>query len=92
MEIRETSEMNLTEYIGRESIHLIAGCSKNVVVDGKIFLHNVRAIHFANGDGYHVEFVCYDETMNPQRLYVYNVSSIMVDSVYGEKLLFNGKT
>ena len=88
MEIRETSGMNLTEFIGRESIHLTAGCSNNVLVDNKVFLHNVRSIHFANGDGYHVEFVCYDETMKTQELYIYNVSSIVVDCVYGEQLLF----
>ena len=88
MEIRESSGMNLSEYSGPESIHLTAGCCNNVVVDGKVFLHNVRSIHFANGDGHHVEFVCYDETMNVQELYVYNVSSIMVESVYGEQKLF----
>ena len=88
MEIKESAGMNLTEFIGHESIHLTAGCSNNVVVDGKVFLHNVRSIHFANGDGYHVEFVCYDETMNVQELYVYNVSSILVESVYGEQKLF----
>ena len=88
MEIKECSGMNLTEFIGPESIHLTAGCCNNVVVDGKVFLHNVRSIHFANGDGCHVEFVCYDETMNLQELYIYNVSSIMVESVYGEQQLF----
>lgn len=88
MEIKEKSNMNLTEYIGSESIHLIAGCYNNVIVDGKVFLHNVRSIHFANGDGYHVEFVCYDKTMNTQELYIYNVSSIVVESVYGEQQLF----
>ncbi|MBQ6099391.1 MAG: hypothetical protein IJL02_05955 [Methanobrevibacter sp.] len=80
--------MDLTQFIGPESIHLIAGCSNNVIVDGKVFLHNVRSIHFANGDGYHVEFVCYDETMDAQELYIYNVSSIVVESVYGEQMLF----
>lgn len=88
MEIKETTNMDLSEFIGPESIHLTAGRSNNVIVDGKVFLHNVRSIHFANGDGYHVEFVCYDETMNTHELYVYNVSSIIVESVYGDQMLF----
>ncbi|WP_405304328.1 hypothetical protein [Methanobrevibacter sp.] len=79
--------MNLSEFIGPESIHLTSGCSNNIIVDNKVFLHNVRSIHFANGDGYHVEFVCSDGEMDAQRLCVYNVSSIMVESVYGPALV-----
>lgn len=86
MEIKETTSMDLTKFIGSESIHLTAGCYNNVIVDNKVFLHNVRSIHFANGDGYHVEFVCYDETMNIQELYIYGVSSIVVESVYGDQI------
>ena len=86
MEIKETSHMDLTEFIGQESIHLTAGCYNNVLVDNKVFLHNVRSIHFANGDGYHVEFVCCDESMNVHELYIYEVSSIVVESVYGEQI------
>lgn len=86
MEIKETSSMDLTKFIGSESIHLTAGYYNNVIVDNKVFLHNVRSIHFANGDGYHVEFVCYDETMNIQELYIYGVSSIVVESVYGDQI------
>ena len=86
MEIKETPKMNLSEFIGPESIHLTAGRCNNVIVDNKVFLHNVRSIHFANGDGYHVEFVCCDETMKTQEVYIYNVSSIIVESVYGEEL------
>ena len=87
MEIKETSNMVLDEFIGRD-IRLMAGRSNSIVVDAKVFIHNVRSIFFANGDASHVEFVCYDETMNTSELYVYNVSSIVVESVYGEQLLF----
>ena len=86
MEIKETPKMNLSEFIGSESIHLTAGRYNNVLVDNKVFLHNVRSIHFANGDGYHVEFVCCDETMITHEVYIYNVSSIIVESVYGEEI------
>lgn len=86
MEIKETPKMNLSEFIGPEIIHLTAGRFNNVIVDNKVFLHNVRSIHFANGDGYRVEFVCCDETMRTQEVYIYNVSSIIVESVYGEEL------
>lgn len=89
MEIRETSNMDLSEYIGPESIHLTAGRSNNVIVDNKVFLHNVRSIHFANGDGYHVEFVCCGEGMETQEVYVYDVSSIFVESVYGERQMLS---
>ena len=85
--IKETSGMDLTEYIG-QSIYLRSGRSNNVIIDDKMFIHDVRALHFCNGDGSHCEVICYDKTRNRHSLYVYNVSSIVVESVYWTQHLF----
>lgn len=85
--LKETTGMDLSEYIG-ESIYLITGRSNNVIIDGKIFLHDVRAMHFVNGDGSHCEVIMYNDGKHnyphdKQTAYIYNVSEIVVEMVYG---------
>ena len=84
--LKETSGMDLTPYIG-ESIYLRTGRYNNVIVDDKIFLHDVRAIHFIDGDGSHAEFVCYGKEKVRNDLYIYNVEKIIVESVYWSKII-----
>lgn len=85
--LKETTGMDLSEFIG-QSIYLRTGRSNNVIIDGKIFLHDVRAIHFCNGDGSHCEVIMYCDGENSypqdkQTAYIYNVSEIIVEMVYG---------
>lgn len=84
--IIEKAGMDLSEYIG-QSIYLRAGRYNNVIVDDKIFLHDVRAIHFIDGDGSHAEFVCYGKERVRNDMYIYNVKKIIVDNVYWSKVL-----
>ena len=63
-----------------------------VIIDNKILLHDVRAIHFLNGDGSHCEVMMYsdgehDYPNDKQTVYIYNVSEIKVEMVYGEHLI-----
>lgn len=84
--IIEKAGMDLSEYIG-QSIYLRAGRYNNVIVDDKIFLHDIRAIHFIDGDGSHAEFVCYGKEQVRNDMYIYNVEKIIVDNVYWSKVL-----
>ena len=78
--------MNLTDKIG-ETIYLRCGRSNNLIVDNKVFLHDVRAIHFNNNNA---EFISYnkEDGSDRQSVTVYNVESVVVESVYWSKKLF----
>ena len=84
--IVEEANMNLTDKIG-ETIYLRCGRSNNLIVDNKVFLHDVRAIHFNNNNA---EFISYnkEDGSDRQSVTVYNVESIVVESVYWSKKLF----
>ena len=84
--IVEETNMNLTDKIG-ETTYLRCGRSNNLIVDNKIFLHDVRAIHFNNNNA---EFISYnkEDGSDRQSVTVYNVESIVVESVYWSKKLF----
>ena len=84
--IVEEANMNLTDKIG-ETIYLRCGRSNNLIVDNKVFLHDVRAIHFNNNNA---EFISYnkEDGSDRQSVTVYNVESILVESVYWSKKLF----
>ena len=83
--IKEETGMDLSEYIG-ESIYLRTGRSNNVIIDDKIFVHDVRAIHFCNGDGSHCELrVQASPNDKSDSIYIYNVEKIVVEMVYWSK-------
>ena len=83
--IKETSNQDLSKYIG-ESIYLRTGRSNTVRIDEKMEIHDVRAIHFVNGDGSHCEFRVYRDLNSPSdSIYVYDVAKIVVTSVYWSK-------
>ena len=84
--IKEESGMNLTDKIG-ETIYLRCGRSNNLIVDNKVFLHDVRAIHFNNNNAEFISYNKVDES-DRQSVTVYNVESIIVESVYWSKKLF----
>lgn len=87
--IKETSGTDLTPYIKTgESVYLRTGRSNTVRVDEKLEVHDVRAIHFNGENGEHVELIVYRDLNSPSdSIYVYNVSRIVVTSVYwGKKI------
>lgn len=80
--IKEKGGMDLSQFIG-ESIYLRTGRSNNVIIDDKIFIHDVRAIHFVDGDGSHCELITQrSPDDHNEHTYVYNVSKIIVEAVY----------
>lgn len=83
--IKETSNQDLSEHIG-ETIYLRTGRSNTVAIDDKMEVHDVRAIHFVNGDGSHCELRVYRDLDSPSdSIYVYDVEKIVVKSVYWSK-------
>lgn len=86
--IVEETNMNLTDEIkNNDSVYLRCGRSNNIIVDNKVFIHDVRVIHNHNGD---MEFISYnkEDGSDRQSVTVYNVESIVVESVYWSKKLF----
>ena len=83
--VKEETGMNLTDDKG--SVYLRCGRRNNLIVDNKVFLHDVRAIHFNSNS---TEFISYnkEDASDRQSVTVYNVESIIVQSVYASKKLF----
>lgn len=86
--IIEQANMDLTDEIKKnDSVYLRCGRSNNILVDNKVFIHDVRAIHNNNGN---MEFISYnkEDGSDRQSVTVYDVESILVEAVYWSKKLF----
>ena len=77
--------MDLTQLVNNHSsLYLRTGRSNNIIVDGKIMIHDVRAIHnHGKGD---LELISYNKIGGESHtVYIKGVKTVICDLVYWSK-------
>lgn len=84
MHIKEHTGMDLSKYIGNnDMVILTANRCNNLLVDNKVFINDVRVIHFFKNNS--IELILGNKGTNErvkQHITIRDVSKIIVESVY----------